>query len=116
VAREDLQRYPPSHLRLRQMVRGRKLRKVTKRGMLNWFHYKFRQRLIQKAEQTAGYTVILCDEPYTSKTCGACGHIHKNLGGRKVFKCSKRNFTADRDAAAARNILMRRCTLEDIKP
>jgi len=39
----------------------------------NWSHYKFRQRLLQKAELTAGCTVILCYEPYTSKTCGAQG-------------------------------------------
>ena len=55
--------------------------------MLNWSHYKFHQRLLQKAELTAGCTVIMCHEPYTSKTCGACGHIYKNLGGRKVFMC-----------------------------
>ena len=87
-----------------RMVRGRRLRKQTKRGMLNWSHYKFHQRLQRNAELAAGCTVIVCDEPYTSKTCGACGHIHNNLGGRKVFKCPKCNFTADRDAAAARNI------------
>ena len=47
---------------------------------------------------------------------GACGHILKNLGGRKVFKYPKSNSTADRDAVASRNILMLLCTLEDIKP
>ena len=99
-----------------RMVRGRRLRKVTKRSMLNGPHFKFRQRLLHKAELTAGRTVILCDEPFSSKTCGACGHIHDNLGGRKVFKDPKCNFKADGDAAAARNILMRWCTLKQPRP
>jgi len=64
-----------------QMVkrRGRRLHKKTTRGLLTWDHFKFRLRLIQKAELVRGYTVVICDEPYTFKTCGACGNIHKKL-------------------------------------
>ena len=98
------------------MVRGRRLRKVTKRGMLNWSHYKFRQRLLQKADLTAGCTAICATSLIRPRRVGHAATSTKSLGGRNVFKCPKCNFTADRDATAARNILMRWCTLEDIKP
>jgi len=96
-----------------RMVRGRRLCLVMKRGMLNWSHYKFRQRLLQKAELTLMY-----HEPYSSKTCGECGHCHKNLGGRKTCKCPKPDchYRADRNASAARNIFMCWCTLKNIEP
>ena len=62
--------------------------------------------------------MILCHEPCTSKTCGECGHIHKNLGGRKTFKCPKPDchHRADSDASAARNLFMRWCTPKNIEP
>jgi len=56
-------------------------------------------------------TVVACDEPYTSETCGACGFIHKSLGGRKVFACPKCGYRVDRDASVARNIMLRYLTI-----
>ena len=56
--------------------KGPFLRAKTVRGMYSWRHYIFRQRLLAKAELVPGCTVIECDEPYTSKTYGACGFIH----------------------------------------
>ena len=100
-----------------QMVQGR-LNKTTKNHMLTWRHYVFRRRLKEKAALVPGCTVIECIEPYTSKTCGQCAHLHQKLGGRKVFKCPNPTcgFVADRDAHAARNILMRWLTLMGLSP
>ena len=86
----------------------RKIRNKTVRQILTWAHFTFRQRLLQKAE-LFGTKVILCDEHYTSKTCGHCGRIKHDLGGAKTFICknSKCRYVADRDKNAAKNILLR---------
>ena len=47
------------------------------------------------------------DEDYTSKTCGRCGDINKNLGGNKFFKCNACKLECGRDVNGARNILMK---------
>jgi len=78
--------------------------------MYNWRHYIFRERLLAKVELVPGCTVIECDEPYTSKTCGPCGFVLKNLGGRKVFACPKCGYRA----SAARNIMLRYLTIHNI--
>ena len=100
-----------------RMVQG-PLNQTTKQHMLTWRHAVFRRRLKEKAALVPGCTVIECIEPYTSKTCGKCGHLHQKLGGRKVFKCPNPTcgFVADRDAQAARNILMRWLTLMGLSP
>jgi transposase len=54
--------------------------------------------------------VIICDEHYTSKTCGHCGTIRWDLGGRKTFRCQNRGYVCDRDINASRNILLRYLT------
>ena len=68
--------------------KDRFIRKKTARGMYSWWHYISRQRLLTKAELVPGCTVADCD---TSKTCGACESIHKNMGGRKVRRKSTRH-------------------------
>ena len=84
--------------------------------MLTWAHYRFQQRLLKKAELYPWCQVILCDEPFTSKTCGQCGEINRGLGSSKVFVCPELNcdYRADRDASAARNILLRFLTINHI--
>jgi putative transposase len=92
-----------------QRMSARATRCLTKRStraMLTWSHYAFRQRLVSKAEEY-GTQVILCDESYTSKTCGRCGALHFGLGGRKTFHCPHCGATCDRDVNGARNILLR---------
>ena len=91
----------------------RKLRSKTARAMCTWSHYKFQQVLLQKSQLYPWCKVIICDESYTSKTCGQCGTIHSKLGGNKVFKCPSKscNYQADRDVSASRNILLRYLTL-----
>ena len=96
-----------------QMVRRghRRIRSKTARAMLTWSHYRFRQRLLHKAREYPWCKVIICDEAYTSKTCGNCGFIHQRLGSNKTFKCPRCEIIMDRDMNAARNILLRYITL-----
>lgn len=71
-------------------------------------NYIFKQRLKAKCEQY-NTKYIEVDERYTSKTCGYCGVINKNLGSKKIFECSKEEckFTIKRDLNGARNIMIK---------
>ena len=89
------------------LVRGRNISKRTVKGMLAWGHYEFRQRLLQKAEATDGFTVIEVTEPWTSRTCSACGILApKSMS--KIFQCCNKEcgMTCDRDLNAAKNIYL----------
>lgn len=88
----------------------RRIRSKTARAMLNWSHYRFRQRLVHKSRLTNTH-VVVCDEVYTSKTCGGCGHIHSTSS--KWYKCTQCGFQMDRDYNGARNILLRYLTLQN---
>jgi len=81
------------------------------RAMATWGHYRFKQRLLHKSREYPWCKPIICDEHFTSKTCGQCGFIHDKLGSSKVFKCPQCQFTLDRDVNGARNILIRYLTL-----
>ena len=74
--------------------------------MATWAHYRFRERLLNKAREYPACRVLLVSEAYTSKTCGRCGSIHWRLGGSKVFVCPQCRFKCDRDLHAARNVLL----------
>jgi putative transposase len=84
--------------------------------MTNWAHYRFRQTLKAKAELFPWVTVVECDEAYTSKTCGRCGRVNAQLGGKEVFACPHDGcgYVASRDGSAARNILLRFLTLQKV--
>lgn len=77
------------------------------RSMQTWSHYKFKQKLIQKAKQN-GSTIIHVNEAYTSKTCSNCGNIKKINGG--IYKCKKCNLVINRDLNGAKNIMIRTLT------
>ena len=81
--------------------------------MLTWSHFQFRQFLLYKIREYLWCQVIVYTEEYTctSKTCGCCGHIHRKLGGSKVFRCPSCAAELDRDINSARNILLRYLTL-----
>jgi putative transposase len=68
--------------------------------------FMFRQFLLHKAREH-GTRVIICDEHYTSKTCTCCGMLNHGLGASKTFVCPTCSAVYDRDAGAARNILLR---------
>lgn len=76
-------------------------------------HYTFRERLKSKAAEYSVYFKVV-DESYTSKTCGGCGEIDENLGGKKIFTCPKEscNFKIDRDYNGGRNILLKYCSIQ----
>jgi putative transposase len=98
----------PEFATQRMISRGhRNIGPKTARAMCSWAHYRFRQRLLDKAREYPGCHVLLCDESYTSKTCGACGSVHSRLGGSKRFVCPSCTASLDRDANGARNILLR---------
>ena len=91
----------------------RKINSKTVRGMVTWSHYRFRQRLIHKVRAYEGRNLIVCDEAFTSKTCGQCGKLHQKLGGNKTFSCPSCKIVVDRDVNGARNILLRYLTLKN---
>jgi putative transposase len=68
-------------------------------------------RLKEVAERFTWCHVIETREPYTSKTCGNCGHLNDKLGSNKIFNCPSCAYCADRDANGARNILLRYLTV-----
>lgn len=109
-----LPQFEPSRLVVRR--RGKStLSRGTKRDLLTWSHSRFRTSLIAKVREYEWCQVVLCDEAYTSKTCGSCGQIHGTLGGNKVFRCPSPScaYESDRDHNAARNIWLKYLTEKD---
>ena len=82
------------------------LARTTVRKMAQLSPFEFRMFLLHKAKEY-GTRVIICDEQYTSKTCTNCGLLNTRLGSSKKFICPHCAVTYDRDAGAARNILLR---------
>ena len=54
-----------------------------------------------------GKRLVMVEEDFTSKTCGACGVLNQGLKGSKVFECPSCGIILDRDENAARNILLK---------
>jgi putative transposase len=94
---------------------NRRIGSKTARVMLTWSHFRFRQRLINKKREYPWCDVVICDEHFTSKTCGNCGFVHHLLGRLKHFTCPRCQIEMDRDINAARNILLRYLTI-NIEP
>lgn len=85
----------------------RRIGRKTARMLLTWSHYRFRQTLLSKSREYPQAEVIIVDESYTSKTCGSCGELHKDLKKKEIFVCPHCGFTDGRDINAARNILLK---------
>ena len=90
----------------------RRINSKTARAMMTWSHYKFRQMLIAKAEET-GTKVVAVTEEYTTKTCGACGHVREKFSG-KHFRCPGCGFECDRDINGARNVLIKSIVVHNL--
>ena len=71
---------------------------------MTFSHYKFKQRLKQKAFEY-GKLVVDCNEAYTSKTNNFTGEINNGLGGREFIKVGNKRI--DRDINGALGILLR---------
>src|SRR5207248_11704757 len=78
--------------------------------MLTWSHFRFRQYLLHKSHEYPWCKVVICTEEYTSKTCGRCGVINKNLGLSKTFQCPSCGATIDKDVNGDRNVLLKYIT------
>ena len=85
-------------------VKGNK-NKTNNRRINNLKPYTFRTRLLYKAG-LAGKIVKVVSAPHTSKTCSNCGNW-ADMGGSKTYNCSSCKSVLDRDANAAKNILMK---------
>ncbi|KAH3753320.1 hypothetical protein DPMN_187955 [Dreissena polymorpha] len=77
-----------------------------KRDLLYWQHYRFRQRLTHRTTNTECILDVQ-NEAYTSKTCGVCGTINKNLEKSETFFCDQCKYNTHRDVNGARNILLK---------
>ena len=96
---------PPFETQRMSQRENRRLHRSTVKQMQTLSHFTFRQRLMHVA--TRYHTcVLVVNEAYTSKTCGACGRINAKLGSSKWFSCPC-GVECDRDLHAARNILLR---------
>ncbi len=72
-----------------------------------WSHEKFVNLLQFKAREVLGCRVIIQDESWTSKTCGLCGTVKRDLGASKWFSCQNCHYETNRDVNGARNILQK---------
>jgi IS605 OrfB family transposase len=90
----------------KEMVEGSRLRSKTCRSMMTWSHYRFKQTLLNMAQKFTDVHVRICNEAYTSKTCGRCGHIRSHFTS-ETFTCPSCSFKGHRDILASRNILLR---------
>jgi len=88
----------------------RKIGRSTTRQMLTWCHFRFRQLLLSKLREYPWCKVVICDESYTSKTCGSCGRLHSTLRSNKTFTCPTCDTVFDRDYNASRNIWLKYLT------
>jgi len=95
-----------SDFKVKELLKLKELRHISKRVLNSLSHYRFRQRLIEKCFSRGNYLCIF-DESYTSKTCSRCGKINQSLGASKTFHCPHCHYVADRDINAARNILLK---------
>lgn len=83
-----------------------KLSSSDNRVMLTLSFYKFLTRLKDKCKEKQR-ELIIRPEYYTSKTCGCCGWINKNLSNSDVYNCVSCGLIIDRDMNGARNIMLR---------
>ncbi len=92
--------------RVADMLKGKKLGRMTKR-LLNMFSfYRFRVKM-EDACMRHGKKLYIVDESYTSCTCTSCGNIKRNLKGDEVYRCNACGLEVDRDVNGSRNILIK---------
>jgi IS605 OrfB family transposase len=95
--------------RVSQMIRSRKLSRMTKRLMCMFSFHSFKEKLKYKCDAYSKKLIIV-DESYTSCTCGVCGTIN-DTKGKEIFSCISCGLKMDRDVGGSRNILIKNSTL-----
>ena len=92
-----------------QMIKSKKLSRMTKRLMCMFSFYSFKQKLEWKCN-TYKKKIIIVNESYTSCTCTNCGKINDTKGKERLecFMCKKE---IDRDVAGSRNIMIKNIRL-----
>lgn len=89
----------------KMVERKGKLARATRRALLTWSHFRFRLKLLSKANEYPGRKVFVVDESWTSKTCTCCGNIV--VQNKKRVRCRACGYESDRDFAGARNICIK---------
>lgn len=95
--------------RIQQMISGSKLTKRTKRFMLAFRFFQFKEKLQYKCK-AYGKNLVIVNEDYTSKTCTNCGFLN-DTKGKEQLVCSSCHLEIDRDVAGARNIFLKNMCL-----
>jgi len=87
-------------------VESKTSNRFTNRRLNDLKHFKFRQRLIFKANNQ-GIEVIQVNPYYTSKFCSKCGNVKQKLSlSERVYNCENCKLQICRDLNACKNILM----------
>ncbi len=86
------------------------LNKRTKRMMQTLANYSFTQKLIHLSKTIKDTKVFVCNESFTTQTCGNCGKLNKKISNKKIFNCKKCKISIDRDVNGSRNILIKQLT------
>ncbi len=89
--------------------------KKVNRDFNEFKHYRFKIRLFDKANEIKDTKVLLVGEEYTSKTCGRCGFVKKDLGNSKIFKCNDCSLKIDRDINGSRNIFIKNVSMSSLQ-
>ena len=96
--------------RVSQMVNKKKLSRMTKRLMMMYSFYSFKEKLKWKCD-IYNKKLIIVDESFTSCTCTVCGKINKT-NGKEYLKYKFCDHETDRDVAGSRNILIKNVKLK----
>jgi putative transposase len=94
--------------RVSQMVKGKKLARITKRLLMMFSFHSFKEKLKYKCSMY-NKKLIIVDESYTSCTCGRCGNIKRTK--LEVYSCDECGLVIDRDATGSRNIFIKNTRL-----
>jgi putative transposase len=89
----------------KEIKKFNRLNKRYKFTLQNLSHFRFRQHLLNKAQEN-GCKVEVVDESFTSQCCGGCGRLSKKYSFKRVKKC-KCGCNIDRDLNGSRNILLK---------
>ena len=81
--------------------------KFMRRVLLIYKHYQFKTKLEYKSSCMEKSIVKVVDESFTSKTCGNCGYIKKDLKNAEIYNCNKCHLEIDRDINGVRNIMLK---------